>query len=115
MRKETEEHIKKFQQDHEVSLETHNLGSYWIITARTLRNQQSLHSLHYARKFITSRNEEGRVLVVTNPRLSDSYAVENWGEMASFENFFEKAIARILTDKIGMDQHESEESGVGCA
>jgi hypothetical protein len=115
MQKTTREHVTRFQKDHGVCLDTRNLESYWVITARIPKNLESLHHVHYARKFIASRNEGGSVLIITNPQVSDNYAVENWGEMDSFDNFVEKALAQILADKIAMDTQETGECGAGCA
>lgn len=115
MREETQELVKKFEQDYEIPVDAQNLETYWAITARIPKKEETLHNVHRARKYITTRNEKGSVLVVINPEKSDEYVVENWGEMETFEDFVKKALARILEDKNAADEGEAEDCGTSCA
>jgi hypothetical protein len=98
-----EELLKKFEQEHEVYVDAQDAKSYWMVNARLPKKQESLHNLHRARKYVTSRNKEGIVLVLPNPAISDSYSLETWGTMDTFRDFVEKALARILEDLAGSD------------
>jgi len=104
-----QELLKKFEQEHEVYIDAQDAKSYWMVNARLPKKQESLHNLHKARKYISSRNEEGSVLVLPNPAISDSYSIESWGTMNTFEDFVKKALDRILEDLA-----ESDRGGEGC-
>jgi hypothetical protein len=86
-----------------------------MVTARIPKKQETLHHVHYARKYITSRNEEGNILIIPQPERSDVYLVENWGKMETFDDFLEKALARILEDKKESDTGNEEGCGKGCS
>ena len=40
---------------------------------------------------------------------------ESWGTMELFDDFVEKALARILTDKIAMDREDADVCTTRCA
>jgi hypothetical protein len=98
MTNDVRELLDKFKQEHEVYVDAQDLKSYWMVHARLPRNQESLHNLHQGRKYISSRNDEGTVLILTNPEISDAYVLESWGNMETFGDFVDKALARILED-----------------
>jgi len=111
----TQELVNGFQREHEVYLDTQDLKTYWVITARIPKKQQTLHHLHYARKFITTPHEKGSVLIVVNPDVSDAYTVENWGEMDTFEDFVKKALIRIQESQTTTDEREGGDCGTSCS
>ena len=108
---ETENHVKKFQQEAEVYLDTRDLKDYWVITSRPPKKQTDLHHIHRSRKYVSSRNMDGAVLVLPDPEMSPQYTVESWGEMKRFEDFVEKAMERIRGDM----EEFSKGSGGECA
>jgi hypothetical protein len=115
MREEIQELVKKFEQDYEIPVDAQNLETYWVVTARIPKKEETLHHVHRAGKYITTRNERGSVLIVLNPQISDDYVVENWGEMDTFEDFVKKALTRILEDKNAADEGQAEGCGTSCA
>lgn len=115
MLKTTQEHLNRFQQEHEVYLDAQDLKTYWAVTARIPKKGDLAHRSHRARKYITARTEGGSVLILPNPHLADVYFVENWGEMGSFDEFIEKALVRILEDKEETDRGEEEVCGASCS
>lgn len=115
MQEQTREILKKFEQDHEVYIDAQNLESYWVINARIPKKTESMHHTHQGRKYVTTRNEGGSVLILPNPEISNAYFVENWGEMDTFEEFVDKTLARILEEMNAAEQGEAEGCGTGCA
>jgi pyruvate dehydrogenase complex dehydrogenase (E1) component len=110
----TQKDLNKFRQEHEIYVDVQDLETYWVVTARIPKKEETLHRVHRVRKYITSRNDEGNVLILPNPEISENYLVENWGEMDSFDDFVEKALARILIDKEEADQGTGEGCGTSC-
>jgi hypothetical protein len=115
MLKATQELVNKFQQEHEVYIDAQDLESYWVITARIPKKQQTLHHVHYAQKFVTSRSEKGSVLIVVNPDASDAYIVENWGEMDMFDDFVKKALVRIRENRDAAGEGVTGDCGTSCS
>lgn len=111
---ETESHVKKFQKETEVYLDTSDLKDYWVITARPPKKQDDLHHIHRSRKFVSSRNMDGAVLVLPDPEISPQYTVESWGEMNRFEDFVEKAMERIREDMAEFNQGKGGECAESC-
>ena len=106
--------MDEFQKEHEVYLDAQDLVTYWAVTARMPKKQETLHRTHRARKYITSRSEGGSVLILPNPHLADRYLVENWGPMDTFDEFVEKALVRILENKEENDLETEEGCGTSC-
>ena len=111
MFQEIKDRLKKFEQDHEVYVDAQDAKSYWMATARIPRKQESH---HWARRYISGRNEEGNVLIFSDPDIMETYSLENWGTMKSFEDFVDKALAAILGDKEESDQKPEGGCGTGC-
>ncbi len=126
MIKNMKDHLKKFEQDHEIYVDAQDAKSYWLVMARIPRKQDSpvlnpydqpdrLHHLHHAIKYISGLNEEGNVLVFSDPEISENFSIENWGKMDTFDDFVEKALAQILADKEESDEGSKEGCGTGCS
>jgi hypothetical protein len=111
----TRDQVTKFQQEHEVSIDAQHLETPLVITVQIPKKQQTLHQTHYARKFITSRNEGGSVLIVVNPDVSNVHSVENQGEIDTFEDFVEKTLAHTLEDREESDQGPKVCCGASCS
>jgi hypothetical protein len=90
--------LEKFKQDHDVYVDAQDLKSYWLVHARLPKQPGGQHSGHAGKKYVSSRNDEGTVLILTNPEISDSYVLESWGVMETFDDFVNKALTRILED-----------------
>jgi len=106
--------LKKFEQEHEIYVDAQDAKSYWFVVARIPKKQDSLHHLHRAKKYISGLNEEGNVLVFSEPEITENYSIENWGKMDSFDDFVDKALASILTDKEESDKGLKEGCGTSC-
>jgi hypothetical protein len=115
MQEATREILKKFEQDHEVYVDAQNLETYWVINARIPKRTETLHHVHRGRRYITTRNQGGSVLIVPHPEVSDAYFVESWGEMDTFEEFVDRTLVHILEDMNAAEQGEAEGCGTGCA
>ena len=109
--KKTEDLLKKFEQDHEIYVDAQDAKSYWMATARIPKKDDSHHR---GRRYISGRNEEGNVLLFSDPDMMDSYSIENWGSMKTFEDFVDKALLAVLADKEESDQKQKEGCGAGC-
>jgi hypothetical protein len=105
MFEKTEKLLKKFEQDHEIYVEARDQKSYWEVTAKMPKKIDSLHRLHRTKKYISGREQEGNVLVLQNPEVYESYTVEQWGPMATFDDFVGKALSALKQDVI---EYESD-------
>jgi hypothetical protein len=114
MSEQIQEILEKFKQEHEVYVDAQDLKSYWLVHARIPGQPGLLHHLHEGRKYISSRNEKGTVLILTNPEVSDGYVLESWGTVETFEDFVNKALARILEDMDETSRGSSAGCGTGC-
>ncbi|MDD1701771.1 MAG: hypothetical protein LUQ31_02175 [Methanoregula sp.] len=110
----TREHIKKFEDDHEVYMSADDKESYWIITARIPKKTSEVHHTHRMVRYVSARSEGGTVLVLHHPEVSESYTVEDWGTMDTIDDFVEKSFKRILEDKEEYDRGSADECGTGC-
>jgi hypothetical protein len=106
--------LKKFEEDYEVYVDAQDAKSYWMVYARLPREQESLHTIHRPVRFISSRNDEGTVLVLTDPEMSENYSIENWGTMNTFEDFVRKALEKIVDYKKEAEQGKREGCGTSC-
>jgi hypothetical protein len=115
MQEETTELIKKFVQDYEIYIDASDALTYWIIHARIPSNPaEGVHHLHHGKKFISGPNEDGNVLILSNPESSDAYSAESWGKMETIDDFVKKALVRILEDKDAADKGQEEGCGTSC-
>jgi hypothetical protein len=115
MMKSMKDRLKKFEQDYEIYVDAQDAKSYWFVVARIPKKQDSLHHLHRGKKYISGLNEEGNVLVFSEPETTENYSIENWGTMDTFDDFVDKALAHILEDKEESDRGFKEGCGTGCS
>jgi len=107
--------IKKFEQDYEIYVSATEALTYWVVYARVTRSPSAGSSHpHHGIKYVTGPNEDGNVLVLRDPFISDQYSVESWGKMETIDDFVNKALAQLLVDKNAAERGESEECGAGC-
>jgi hypothetical protein len=115
MWEKTQQLLKKFEQDYEVYVDATDALTYWIIHARIPKSQEEgLHHLHIGKKYISGPNQDGNVLILPDPRISDAYQVESWGKMESFDDFVKKALASILADRNAADEGQEKGCGTSC-
>jgi len=115
MLEKTQQLLKKFEQEHEVYVDATDAQYYWIIHARVPKgHEEGLHHLHLDKKYISGPTQEGSVLIMPDPRISDAYQVESWGKLESFDDFVKKGLASILADKDARDQGQEEGCGSSC-
>ncbi len=104
MKEQTQALVKKFEQDYEIYISATDALTYWIIHARVPKShEEGLHHLHLGKKYVSGPNQEGNVLIISDPERSDAYTVESWGTMESIDDFVKKALARILSDRNAPD------------
>ena len=117
--------LKKFEQDYEIYVDAQDAKSYWFVVARIPKKQDSpvlnpydqpdrLHHMHRGKKYISGLNEEGNVLVFSDPEITENYSIENWGKMDTFDDFVDKALADILAEKEESEKGFKEGCGTGC-
>ena len=115
MKETTQELLKKFKQDYGVYVDATNALTYWVIHARIPKKTvEGFHHLHLGKKYVSGPGQDGNVLVMRDPFVSDAYSVESWGLMETFDDFVKKALARILSDKGEADKGQEEGCGTAC-
>jgi hypothetical protein len=115
MTEEIQELIKKFEQDHEIYVDATNAQTYWIMHARIPKNEKvDTHHLHRGKKYVSGPNEDGSVLVIPDPEISNAYEVESWGKMESFDDFVKTGLDRVLADKEQADKGMEGGCGTSC-
>ena len=100
MFKKTEDMLKKFEQENEIYVEARDQKSYWEVTAKMPRKIDGLHRLHRTKKYVSGREQEGNVLIIQNPEVYESYTVEQWGTIDTFDDFVVKALDALRRDVI---------------
>lgn len=93
MYKKTEDLLKKFEQEHEIYVEARDQKSYWEVTAKMPKKIDDLHRLHRTKRYITGREQDGNVLIIQNPEVYETYTIEQWGTLSTFDDF----VGRVLT------------------
>ena len=116
MQERTRELLKKFEQDYEIYVSATEALTYWIIYARVRRaGVEGTHHLHHGMKYVSGPGQDGNVLVLRDPFVSDAYSVEVWGPMETIDDFVRKALARIIADKTATEKGVAEGCGTSCA
>jgi hypothetical protein len=115
MKESTQKLLKKFEQDYEIYVDAQDALTYWLVYARVQKGPGGdVHHLHHGKKYVSGPNMEGSVLVLSDPFVSDSYSVESWGPMATFDEFVKKALASILAGKNAADAGQENGCGSSC-
>jgi len=115
MKEATLEIIDRFERDYEINLSATDALTYWIVYARVPRPPaESTHHLHHGVKYVSGPSEEGNVLVMRDPFVSDTYSVESWGPMETIDDFVKKALAQLLADKVAAEKGTEEGCGSSC-
>jgi hypothetical protein len=115
MKEKTLELLKKFEQDYEIYVSATEALTYWIVYARIPQvHEEGPHHMHHGKKYVSGPGQDGNVLVLRDPFVSDEYSVESWGPMETIDDFVKKALARILADKNAADKGQEEGCGTSC-
>jgi hypothetical protein len=115
MKEATLDLIKKFEEDYEINVSATDAQTYWVIYARvTLSKAEGARHFHHGIKYVSGPNEDGNVLVLRDPFVSDTYSVESWGPMATIDDFVKKGLAQVLADKNAADKGQEEGCGTSC-
>lgn len=117
MKADMVELLKKFEQDHEIHVTADDSKFYWVVTARIPQKDAPLHhhQTHRGKTYVSGLNQKGNVLILPDPNLTEQYTIESWGNMKSFEEFVNKALADSLADKEEHDKGLAERCGTSCA
>jgi hypothetical protein len=102
MQKKTIDLIKKFENDHDVTIDPHEQVNWWDVTVWMTKVVKSPRI--WGRKFITTPGAMGEVLVIRSPQSNDIYTQESWGKIDSFDEFVEKVLARITSSPLEEDE-----------
>ena len=116
MQKKTQDLLQKFEQDHEIYDSATEALTYWVLYARIQKaHEEGPHHMHHGIKYVSGPNEDGNVLVMRDPFVSDAYSAESWGPMRTVDEFVKKGLARILEEKEAADKGEEAECGTSCS
>jgi len=116
MREKTQALLQKFEQDHEINVGvTETLTSWSIFAQMQEKTKTGFDTRHIGKRYVTGPNENGKVRIFSDIRNSDAYEEESWGTMELCDDFVEKALARILADKIAMDREGADVCTTRCA
>ncbi len=115
MKEETSGLLKKFEQDNEVYVSATEALTYWVVYARIPQvHEEGPHHMHHGIKYISGPNEEGNVLVMKEPFVSNAYSAESWGPMKTIDEFVKKALAQILSEKAAAEKGQEGGCGTSC-
>ena len=116
MREETQALLKKFEQDHEINVGLTETQLSWSVFAQMQeKTETGYHTRHIGKRYVSGPNENGKVRIFSDIRNSDEYVEESWGTMELCDDFVEKALAHILTDKIAIDREGTDVCTTRCA
>jgi hypothetical protein len=115
MQEKTRELIKKFEQDYEISVSATEALTYWVVYARIQKtHEEGPHHLHHGIKYVSGPNEDGNVLILRDPSVSDAYSAESWAPLETIDDFVRKALAQILVEKNAAEKGQEEGCGTSC-
>jgi hypothetical protein len=113
MKQKTFKMVKQFEKEHSVRIETHEPPEhpvYWEVTVwmtkladyEKITGKADLPRV-WARKYITTLTAGGQVLVIRNPQKSNTFTVESWGDLPSYDSFVEKVLDRVKESPLEED------------
>ena len=113
VKKETIETVKRFEKEHTMRIETHESHEhpvYWEVTVwmtktadyEKLTGKSDLPRV-WGRKYLTTLTAGGQVLVIRNPQKNNTFTVETWGNIPSYDSFVEKVLDRIKDSPLDED------------
>lgn len=91
MQEKTRELLKKFEEDNETYVSATEALTCEGVYARVTRSPSAGTSHpHHGIKYVSGPNEDGNVLVLRDPFVSDAYSAESWGPMTTIDDFVKK-------------------------
>jgi len=113
VKQETIETVKRFEKEHKMRIETHESHEhpvYWEVTVwmtktadyEKLTGKSDLPRV-WGRKYLTTLTAGGQVLVIRNPQKNNTFTVETWGNILSYDSFVEKVLDRIKDSPLDED------------
>ncbi len=116
MKEETLQRISKFEEDHEIYVSATEALTYWVVYARVTRSPPAgTPHAHHGVKYVSGPNEDGNVLILRDPYVSDIYSAESWGPMKTIDDFVTKALDQILADKDTAEKGMEGGCGTSCS
>ena len=116
MFKETQELIKKFELEQHANVEPVLEPAYWTVTVwmplkgSPTPEKSKLRAGLWAKRYITTPESKGWVIVVRNPISENTFSIEHWDEMKLFDDFIKKVLDASLLAK----DEVPEECGSSC-
>jgi len=113
VKEKTFEMVKQFEKDHSMRIETHESHEhpvYWEVTVwmtkkadyEKITGKADLPRV-WGRKYLTTPTAGGQVLVIRNPQKNDTFTVETWGDLPSYDSFVEKVLDRVKESPLEED------------
>ncbi len=119
MLRETEEAVKKFELEYGAYVEPQHEPEYWTVTVWMPKpehpnpEQAKLRANLKAKRYITTGESKGWVMVVRNPVSQHTYSIEQWQQnFKSFDEFVKKVLEVSVDTK---DEVIDECSVESCA
>ncbi len=119
MLRETDEMVKKFELEYGAYVEPHQEPEYWTVTVWMPKpehpnpEQAKLRANLRAKRYITTGESKGWVMVVRNPVSQNTYSIEQWQQ--NFKSFDEFVRAVLDTSVKSKDEVLDECSVETCA
>ena len=115
MREKTVEHIKKSGHNDEISVGATEALTCRVVYARVFQSrEEGICHLHHGRKYRCGPNEDGNILILREPFVSDASSAESYGPMETIDDFVKNALARIPEDWNAADRGMEEGCGTSC-
>jgi len=105
MFKETQDFVKKFELEQQANVEPVMEPEYWTVTVwmpmegTPTPEKSKLRARLRAKRYMTTPESKGWVIVVRNPISENSYNIEHWEEMKVFDDFVKKVLEVSLLTK----------------
>lgn len=116
MKEATKELLTTFEREHEISVSATDALTYWVLYARIqAKDGDRPRHLHHGIKYVSGPAQDGNVLVLRDPFISDAYSVETWGGMETIDDFVTKGLARILEEEAAGGTGSAGECGTSCS
>ena len=107
MQEKTEQLIKKTGQDYNVQIRGTDALTNWVISARVPRSIAD-GQLQPGKKYMAGPAQNGNVLIMQDPQVSDACTVESWGPMKTIDDFMKKP----CPDHCGQDCRDERKGGM---
>lgn len=107
--------IKKFEDDSGVFISATEALTYWSVYARVLRRPaEGTHPLHHGIKFVTGPDEDGNMLILRDPFITDADSGKSRGPMETTDDFVKTALTCIPAERNAAKKGQEEGCGTIC-